>query len=94
MNEEREARLARLRENSRRYYKAHKGELSEKRKTARRAKLEAMSEEEREALRIKNAEYQKKYRRENPQKVAIWTARTYLRKLERYGMELEKNGRQ
>ena len=91
--ERREARLARLRENSRRYYEAHRQELAAKRKTARRAKLDSMSEEEREALRIKNAEYQRKYRRENPAKVAVWTARTYLRKLERYGMEIKENGR-
>lgn len=90
MNEE--ARLERLRENSRRYYQNHKAELAEKRKTARRAKLDAMSEEERNALRAKNAEYQREYRAKNPQKVAIWTARTYLRKLERYGMELDANG--
>jgi hypothetical protein len=50
-----------------------------------------MSAEEREALRAKNAEYQRKYRRENPAKVAVWMARAYLRKLERYGMELKSD---
>lgn len=92
MNENEEARLERLRENSRRYYQNHKAELAEKRKTARRAKLDAMSEEERNALRAKNAEYQREYRAKHPERVAIWTARTYLRKLERYGMELDANG--
>ena len=53
--------------------------------------MEAMSAEEREALRAKNAEYQRKYRRENPAKVAVWMARAYLRKLERYGMELKSD---
>lgn len=88
MNEaEREARLARLRENSRRYYEAHKQELAAKRKTARRAKLDAMSDEEREALREKNRIYQARYRKAHPEKVAVWTARTWLRKLEKAGQE-------
>ena len=95
MNEaEREARLARLRENSRRYYEAHKQELAAKRKTARRAKLDAMSDEEREALKEKNRVYQADYRRRYPQKVAVWTAKTALRRLERYGQETVTNDRQ
>ena len=87
---EREKRLERLRANSRRYYETHKAELSTKRKTARRARLEAMSEEEREAIREKNRLYQAEYRRKHPEKVALWTARTWLRKLERYGEDLQK----
>ena len=89
--EEREKRLARLRENSHRYYEAHKKELSERRKTARRAKLDAMSEAEREALKEKNRIYQAQYRKAHPEKVAVWTARTWLRKLERYGQEKPAN---
>jgi len=84
-DQERERQLERLRANSRRYYQNHKQELSERRKTARRAKLEAMSEEERAALREKNRLYQAEYRRRNPQKVAVWTARCWLRKLEKTG---------
>lgn len=90
-NEDREKRLERLRQNSRRYYARHKEELAAKRKKARRAKLEAMTPEEREAIREKNRVYQAEYRRRNPQKVAVWTARTWLRKLERYGQETAKN---
>ena len=92
--EREEKRLERLRENSRRYYQLHKAELAEKRKTARRAKLEGMSEEEREALREKNRVYQAEYRRRNPQKVALWTARCWLRRLERLaGEELNASDR-
>ena len=91
--EERRMKLERLRANSRRYYENHKEELSEKRKTARRAKLEAMSPEEREALKEKNRVYQAEYRRRYPQKVAVWTARTALRRLERYGQETVTNDR-
>lgn len=91
---EREKRLERLRANSRRYYQNHKEELSERRKTARRAKLEAMSPEEREALKEKNRVYQADYRRRYPQKVAVWTAKTALRRLERYGQETVTNDRQ
>ena len=86
-----EARLARLRANSRRYYEAHKEELAAKRRTARYAKLEAMSEEEREALRERNRVYQAQYRRANPQKVAVWAARCALRRLETYGQENRPN---
>ncbi len=89
--EERKKRLERLRANSRRYYEAHKKELSEKRKTARAAKLAGMSEEEREALKARNREYQKAYRKAHPDKVAIWTARTWLRKLEKAGQETQIN---
>lgn len=95
MNEaDREKRLERLRANSRRYYENHKEALAERRKTARRAKLDAMSEEEREALKEKNRVYQAAYRRRYPQKVAVWTARTALRRLERYGQETVTNDRQ
>ena len=87
-----EERLERLRENSRRYYRNHKLELSEKRKSARAAKLEAMTPEEREILREKNRLYQAAYRKANPQKVALWTAKTWLRKLEKCGKELADNG--
>ena len=91
MDEKRERRLAQLRANNRRYYEAHKQELSEKRKTARQAKLAAMSPEEREAYNARNREYQRKYRQEHPDRVAIWTARTWLRKLEKTGQEIIKN---
>ena len=87
-----EERLERLRENSRRYYQNHRTELAAKRKTARRAKLDAMSEEEREILREKNRLYQAAYRKANPEKVALWTAKTWLRKLEKCGRELADNG--
>ena len=73
-----------MRENSKRYYEKHKAEIAEKRKAARRAKLDAMSEEERAELREKHRVYQAQYRRKNPEKVAVWTARTWLRKLEKY----------
>ena len=85
MDQEREKQLERLRANSRRYYQNHKQELSERRKTARRARLETMSEEERAALRERNRIYQAKYRAEHPEKVAVWTARCWLRKLEKTG---------
>ena len=88
----RERDLERLRENSRRYYQNHKLELSEKRKSARAAKLEAMTPEEREILREKNRLYQAAYRKANPEKVALWTAKTWLRKLEKCGRELTDNG--
>lgn len=88
----RERDLERLRANSRRYYQNHKQELSEKRKSARAAKLEAMTPEEREALRERNRIYQAAYRKANPEKVAVWTARTWLRKLEKCGKELADNG--
>lgn len=88
----RERDLERLRANSRRYYQNHKQELSEKRKSARAAKLEAMTPEEREILREKNRLYQAAYRKANPQKVALWTAKTWLRKLEKCGRELTDNG--
>ena len=88
----RERDLERLRANSRRYYQNHKQELSEKRKSARAAKLEAMTPEEREILREKNRLYQAAYRKANPQKVAVWTAKTWLRKLEKCGRELTDNG--
>ena len=88
----RERDLERLRANSRRYYQNHKQELSKKRKSARAAKLEAMTPEEREALRERNRIYQAAYRKANPQKVAVWTAKTWLRKLEKCGKELADNG--
>lgn len=89
--EKREQHLERLRANSRRYYERHKEELSARRKTARAAKLAGMSEEEREALKARNREYQKAYRKAHPEKVAVWTARTWLRKLERCGEEKQNN---
>ena len=88
----RERDLERLRANSRRYYQNHKQELSEKRKSARAAKLEAMTPEEREALRERNRIYQAAYRKAHPEKIAVWTAKTWLRKLEKYGRELADNG--
>ena len=39
-----------------------------------------MSEEEREAIREKNRIYQTQYRKAHPDKVAIWSARTWQRK--------------
>lgn len=83
----RNEQLERLRANSRRYYQNHKRELSIKRKTARQAKLEAMTPAEREALREKNRIYQSQYRKAHPEKVALWTAKTWLRKLEKAGEE-------
>ena len=80
--QERKNRLAKLREYSKRYYAEHKEEIAEKSKQRRREKLDAMTAEERLEYNRKQAEYQKKYRKENPVKVAIWTQRTWERKLE------------
>jgi len=81
---DREKRLARLRENSRRYYEAHREEIAERRKEARKVKLQGMTGEEFEAYRKKNAEYQKQYRAAHPEKVAEWNARTWAHQLEKY----------
>lgn len=78
-----------MRECSKRYYAEHKAEIAEKRKQARRAKLDAMTEEERKEYNRKQAEYQKKYRQENPLNVAIWAQRTWERKLERLAGDAE-----
>ena len=78
----REKRLAQLRENSKRYYEAHKEEIAEKARERRRAKLAAMTPEERTEYNRTNAEYQRAYRAKNPAKVAIWSARTWQRKVE------------
>ena len=78
----REKRLAQLRENSRRYYAIHKEEIAEKAKQRRRAKMDAMTPEERVEYNRKQAEYQRAYRAKNPAKVAIWSARTWQRKVE------------
>jgi len=83
MNElDREKRLTKLRENSRRYYEAHKEEIAEKRKKARREKLDAMTPEERKEYNRKLSEYQKEYKKAHPVQVAIWTQRTWQRKVE------------
>ena len=78
-------------EYNKRYYQAHKLELSEKRKAARLAKLAGMSEEEKEELRERARIYQKEYRKLHPEKVAIWTTRTGLRKLEKCRQETATN---
>lgn len=78
---DRERELARLREKSRRYYAAHREELSEKKKAARRARLDAMTEEELQAMREKQAEYMRRYRQQNPKKRAIIEARYWLNKV-------------
>lgn len=83
MNElDREKRLAKLRENSKRYYAVHKEEIAEKRKQARRAKLDAMTEDERKEYNRKQADYQREYRKTHPAQVAIWAQRTWQRKVE------------
>lgn len=83
MNElDREKRLAKLRENSKRYYAAHKEEIAEKRKKARREKLDAMTPEERKEYNRKLSEYQKEYKKAHPVQVAIWAQRTWQRKVE------------
>lgn len=84
------------REYNRRYYEAHKLELAEKRKTARAAKLAAMSVEELAEYRRKCAAYQKQYRDAHPDKIAIWTARTWQRRaeeLKRRKQEAVEDGR-
>ena len=81
---DREKRLARLRENSRRYYEAHREEIAERRKEARKAKLQGMTGEEFEAYRKKSADYQRQYRAAHPDKVAEWNAKTWARQLEKY----------
>ena len=80
--EKREKRLAKLRENSKRYYEAHKEEIAEKAKQRRRAKLDAMTPEERTEYNKKQADYQRAYRAENKSKVAVWALRTWQRKVE------------
>lgn len=79
---DREKELARLREKSRRYYAAHREELSEKKKAARRARLDAMTEEELQAMREKQAAYMREYRKKNPKKRAIIEARYWLNKVQ------------
>lgn len=80
---DKEKELARQREKSRRYYAAHREELSEKRKAARRAKLDAMNEEELASMRKKQAEYMRTYRKRNPEKRAVIEARYWLNKIQR-----------
>jgi len=90
MNEQaREERLAKMRAYNKAYYQAHKKELSEKAKEKRREKLAAMTPEERADYNRKNAEYQYRYRREHPSQVAIWSARTWQRKVEQILSEQE-----
>lgn len=84
-----EEKLARKRASCRKYYYRNQEELSEKRRIARQKKLEAMTPEELAQLRERNRNYQRKYRAENPARVAVWTMHTAIRKLERMKEELE-----
>jgi hypothetical protein len=72
-----------MRENSKRYYAEHKEEIAEKSKQRRRAKLDAMTAEERAEYNRKQSEYQNAYRKAHPLQAALYAKRTWERKLER-----------